>query len=289
MSLLIAAGFAAQLLVAQAQPIAAISALKARRMRAMEMAGDGIMLVRATPDVMRASEDGIRQDPTFLYLTGLPSAIAAVLALDVAKKETWLFVPDAGRLSGFGALMRAPYGYVVPGAATASALGLDHVVSWRELEGFLDRRIAEDPKLVLRGPFTADGSTLRPAIIAGNDVAGLWEHALRNRWPKVRLAAAPDDDELREVKDAGEITALRAVATSSAAALVTGLQALRPGRRQRQAEPDVIASCVEHGADGVSFWPWLMTGENSGIVTAIQSLGDASFRDRVMQAGELRG
>lgn len=273
---------------AQTVSIAPVATLQARRTHAMEMAGSGILLVRSTSTVMNENQTDLRQDPTFLYLTGLPNAVAAVLAIDIDRHETWLFVPDAGRLPGFGAVMRAPYAYVTTGAASATALGIDHVVSWRELEGFLDRRITQDSALVLRGPFTAiSAPALHPAILAGSDAAGLWEQTLRARWPRVKLAEGPDEDELREVKQPGEIAALRTVATSSASALIAGLQALRPGRRQREAEIDVLASCVRHGADGVSFWPWLMTGVNADIISAAQSLGDAGFRDRVMQAGEL--
>ncbi len=285
--LLLLLGMAPGRVAAQASPIAPVATLVARRAHAMAMVGRGILLVRATPTVMNASEDGLRQDPTFLYLTGLPNAVAAVLAIDVDRRETWLFVPDAGRLPGFGAVMRAPYAYVAPGAATATALGIDHVVSWRELEAFLDRRIAQDSALVLRGPFTNGASASHPAVLAGSDAAGMWEQTLRTRWPMVQLAEGPDEDELREVKSADEIAALRTVAASSASALIAGLRALRPGRRQRDAESDVLAACVHAGADGVSFWPWVMTGVNADIVSAIQSLGDSRFRDRVMQAGEL--
>ncbi len=271
----------------QATPIVPVATLAARRARAMEMAGIGIYLVRSTPSVMGASEDGLRQDPTFLYLTGLPNAVGSVLALDFDRRETWLFVPDAGRLPGFGAIMRPPYGYVTPGAETAAQLGIDHVVSWRELEGFLDRRIAENPALILRGPFESAANSIRPPVIAGMDAAGLWQQMLHTRWPTAQLLPGPDEDDMREVKDAGEIAALRAVAASSAAALMVGMRALRPGRRQRDAEVEVLAECVRRGASGVSFWPWLMTGENSSIEAALLSLGDASFRDRVMLAGEL--
>lgn len=280
-------GLSARTSASQATPIATVPVLKARRAHAMTMAGDGILLVRATPRIMNLSENGLRQDPTFLYLTGLPNAIGAVLALDVERRESWLFVPDAGRLPGFAALMRAPAAYVTPGKTTASQLGVDHVVSWREFEGFLDRRLRAQPTLVLRGPFRDAPGPLPAAVLAGADADGSWEQTLRARWPAVRLESGPDFDELREIKDADEIAKLRVVAAHSAAALLDGLRALQPGRRQRDAEVEVLASCVRHGAQGVSFWPWLMTGPNSDIVGAIQSLGDATFRDRVMQAGDL--
>jgi Xaa-Pro aminopeptidase len=62
---------------------------------------------------------------------------------------------------------------------------------------------------------------------------------------------------------------------------------LRPGRRQREAEVDVVAACVRAGADAISFWPWLMTGSNSDLTVAVQSWGDRRFLDREMRAGEL--
>jgi Xaa-Pro aminopeptidase len=277
----------AQSVMAQASPIAAVPTLQARRLRAMEMAGSGVLLVRSTPGIMRAAENGLRQDPAFLYLTGLPNAIGALLVLDITKRETWLFVPDAGRLGGFAALMQSPAAYVVPGAATATALGLDHVVTWREFTSFMDRRLAEEPTLVLRGPFSSTNLTSRPAVLTGVDADALWEHSLRTRWPTATVAEGPDAEDLRAIKDDEEQSRLRTVAKSSAAALLDGMRGVRPGRRQREAELDVLASCVTHGASGVSFWPWIMSGPNAVIVTAIQSLGDANFADRVMQAGEL--
>jgi len=97
----------------------------------------------------------------------------------------------------------------------------------------------------------------------------------------------PDAIALRAIKDSTEVETLRRVALSSSAALRAGLAALRPGRRQRDAEVDVLSACVRAGADGISFWPWVMTGSNSDIKVAVQSYADRSFLDRVMRAGEL--
>jgi Xaa-Pro aminopeptidase len=97
----------------------------------------------------------------------------------------------------------------------------------------------------------------------------------------------PDAVALRAIKDANEVAALRRVAASSSAALRAGLAALRPGRRQRDAEIDVVAACVRVGGDAISFWPWVMTGNNSDLAMARQSLADRRFLDRTMRAGEL--
>ncbi len=283
------------LLVAIAPSVAAQSeastlALAARRLQVLAAYPDAIVLVRSRADEMTINSSGIRQAATFAYYTGLPNALGAVLAFDGRRKEMWLFVPDPGALpGGFAKAFRAPYGYVAIGSETARRTGIDHVVSWRELDGYLARRLAEDTALVLRGPFgtIAPGEALPPSIAAGQNEAAMWQHALRARFPRARFAGAPLATTPRFVKDPGEIAILRRVAESSATALRAGIASLSPGRRQREAEVDVLAACVRSGADGVSFWPWVMTGPNSPLMQSVQSLGDANFLDRRMRAGEL--
>lgn len=264
-----------------------VAAYRARRDRAMRAAPDGILLVRASPNVAAENQPGFRQDPGFYYLTGLGNAVGAVLALDARRRESSLFVPEPGRLRGFAAVMRAPYAYVPLGGETARRLGLDRVVPLGELIPFLDRRLAEDTTLVLRGPFGRDTASLTAAALAGQDRDALWERALRARWPRARLGLALNAERLREIKDAHEVAALRRVARSSAAALLAGLRGLAPGRRQREVEVAVVAACVRAGADGPSFWPWVMTGPNSALAAALNGMADYHGLDRVMRAGEL--
>lgn len=256
---------------------------RARRDRAMQAADDAIVLIRSTSSVMEENAFDFRQDPAFFYLTGLPNAVGALLVLDSRRRESWLFVPPPG---GLGRVLHAPYGYVEPGSVSAVQLGLDSVAPWGEFAPFIDRRLAQDSTLVIRGPFRSD-SAGASARLVGRDQAGLWGSALRARWPQARFGPAPNAEALRAIKDSGEVAVLRRVAASSAAALRAGLAALRPGRRQRAAEVDVVAACVQAGADRVSFWPWLMTGSNSSITVALQSLADDRYLDRVMRPGEL--
>jgi Xaa-Pro aminopeptidase len=84
-----------------------------------------------------------------------------------------------------------------------------------------------------------------------------------------------------------EIASLRRVALASAAALRSALPAIHPGVRQRQIEAEVMSACLRAGAVGVSFWPWIMSGPNSDIRVALQSLADYASADRVMRSGEL--
>jgi len=263
------------------------STFRARRDRAMQVAPDALVVVPSRSTIMRENEDGFRQDATFYYLTGLENAVQAVLVMDSRRHESWLFVPAPGKLPGFGSFMYAPYAYVEPGKAAAERLGLDHLVIWDEFEPFVDRRLAEDPTLVIRGPFLAARTNATPSVLTLQSERRLWDHILKTRWPHSQFGPMPDPIALRAIKDADEVAALRRVALSSAAALRAGLAALRPGRRQRDAEVDVLSACVRAGADGISFWPWVMTGSNSDIKVAVQSYADRSFLDRVMRVGEL--
>jgi Xaa-Pro aminopeptidase len=260
---------------------------RARRDRAMQAAPNALVLVRSRSSAMADNQDGFRQDAAFYYLTGLENAAGALLLMDSRRHESWLFVPPPGQLRRFGSLMHPPYGYVEAGQASAERLGLERVVYWDEFVTFVDRRLAEDPSLIILGPFSSGTLSMQPATLTGHNEVRLWETVLRARWPKAQFGPIPDPINLRAIKDANEIAALRRVAESSSAALRAGLAALRPGRRQRDAEVDVVAACVHAGAEGVSFWPWLMTGSNSDIAMAIQSLADYRFLDRTMRAGEL--
>lgn len=271
--------------VAQDTPASAATTFRSRRERAMQAAPDALVLVRSRPSIMAENENGFRQNATFYYLTGLENAVGALLVIDSRRHESWLFVPSPGQLPRIGSLMQSPYGYVEPGLA--KSLGLDHVVFWNDFASFIDRRLAEDPSLVIRGPFFSDESSTMPAALMGQDSVRLWNSALKARWPRAQFGPMPDPVALRAIKDANEVAVLRRVAVSSSAALRAGLAALRPGRRQREAEIDVLTACVRAGAEGVSFWPWLMTGKNSDIATAFQSLADRRFLDRTMRAGEL--
>ncbi|HSE24418.1 MAG TPA: aminopeptidase P N-terminal domain-containing protein [Pyrinomonadaceae bacterium] len=263
------------------------STFRTRRDRVMQAASDALVLVRSRSTVMAENEDGFRQNALFYYLTGLENAVGALLVIDSQRHESWLFVPSSGQLAGFGRFMHSPYAYVDPGPTSGERLDLDHIVEWAEFAPFVDRRLQENSRLVIRGPFSNDKPATTPALLIGQTEERLWETVLRARWPQAQFGSMPDAVALRAIKDANEVEALRRVAVSSSAALRAGLAALRPGRRQRDAEVDVVAACVRAGADAISFWPWLMTGNNSDLTVAVQSWADRRFLDREMRAGEL--
>ena len=73
-----------------------VSEFRARRADAMRRMPDGILLLPSISFEFAGDQvflHGFQQRPNFYYFTGLASASGAVLAIDGAAKETWLFVP----------------------------------------------------------------------------------------------------------------------------------------------------------------------------------------------------
>ena len=91
---------------------------------------------------------------------------------------------------------------------------------------------------------------------------------------------------LREIKDADEIAILERVGKISGQAMLAGMRAVKPGRRQRLAEAAVVHACIQAGARQ-SFWPWTMSGPHAVFTDLFNSFVDADNHDRVMQAGEV--
>jgi Xaa-Pro aminopeptidase len=91
---------------------------------------------------------------------------------------------------------------------------------------------------------------------------------------------------LRAIKSPAEQAILDRVGRASGAAMVAGLRAVRPNRRQREAEVDVIAGCATAGMRP-SFWPWTMSGPHAVFTDLFNSFVDYESHDRSMRPGEL--
>ena len=263
-----------------------VSEHTARRAEVMRRMPDGILLVPSQAFVFENDQillHGYQQDPNFFYLTGLSSVSGAVLAVDGASRETWLFVPS--KLPGIAGLMKTAL--VTPGSGSEQRLSIDHVVDRKELPAFLNRRQEASPGLLLYTPKLDVGHGF-PLDIALDDPSGAWNHAVTELWPAKEVRSAdPILGELRLVKSAAEIETLRRVGRASAAALNAGLASLKPGRPQREAEAAVVSACIAAGAEGPSFWPWVMAGPNGAFPAPFESLVDYRHLNRGMKAGEV--
>jgi Xaa-Pro aminopeptidase len=261
-----------------------------RRAQIMQNIPDGILLLHARPTLKHDIEHSFQQDPNFYYLTGLANTVCAILAIDGRKKETLLFVPT--KLSGIAGLIK--HAMVEPDRSTAAKLGVEQVIDWNGFSSFIDKRVSEDSSLVI---YTDEAGFSRywlaqesnpPELAPIANPYLLWRNALQTRWPNVSFrSAASILKSIRFVKEENEIKALRDVATASSKALLAAMQAIRPGRSQREVEAKVVGACIESGAEGPSFWPWIMSGANAVIPKPFASFADYRHINRIMQAGEL--
>jgi Xaa-Pro aminopeptidase len=252
---------------------------QARRDRVTERLSDGILLVPSRFELKSEDQHGFFQNPDFYYLSGLGNALRTVLVIDGPRHRSLLFVASPP-----GPLARWA---ITPRSGRNDSLGLDGVVSWDSLPGYLGERLRERPELPIY--LTDTTRAERPAGIPPSfDPIALWSAALRQRFPSLAIRSARGVlDGLRWIKSPAEIAVLRQVGALSAEALRTALRTVPLARRQRAVEAAVVARCIQGGGEGPSFWPWTMTGPNAVLPGTFASFGDYHHLDRPLQAGEL--
>ena len=268
-------GFVLLAPVARAQVPA--TEFRARRVAAFERAGSDLIVVPSRASFLADDQMGFVQAADFYYLTSLDEIVGAVLVLDGRARTATLFVPRPSPL-----ITRS---IIAPDARSATALGLDAVLSVDSLEAWLKRRLSGAPTAAWIAPVDARGALGTPLPMASSVVR--WQSWLTALGASRAANALPLLRPLREVKDANEIAILRRVARTSGEAFLAGLRALKPGKWQHETELAVVNACRAAGARSVSFWPWTMSGPNADFNSLWGSFQAYDHNDRVMKAGEV--
>ena len=272
----------------QSLPAAAtisVEEYRERRARLMEALPEGITLLHARPDEKRMEEWGFVQDPSFFYFTGLWNLPGAILAMDAPAGESHLFVPPAPESFGFPVEGLAP----APGPESAAELGVTAVHEWTGFGEWVDGRVAAGVGvLYVDEPRQPESTGVPPGLGRTAGSLGLWRSVVEARFRSADIRSAKSEiHALRWVKSPSEIEALRANAQATATAVEAAAASLAPGVRQREAEAAVVSACIESGAQGPSFWPWVMSGPNAHVTRIVESFFRYDHLDRVMEAGEL--
>ena len=267
-------------LLCGAQAVGAEKAeMQGRRQRAASAFRDGILLIHAK-SALDLTGDGFRQDAAFYYFTALENTLAALLAIDGRTGESWLFLPT-----------HQPYykrvePEVSPGADAAKRLGIEHVVDWTELEGFLAQRANSASPLY----YIDSAREELPANVSGGTApdAPLWLISIAKKWPAFQPKPAGDRvSDLMAVQSPSETSELRAAARATVPAVLAGMRAIRPGASQRSVEAAVENACWQQGAHGTSFWPWAMAGPNGVFPAPFMAGIRYNHLDAVMRPGDL--
>ena len=213
------------LIFAQTIPV---SEYAQRRAQMMQHIPDGILVLQARSTAKEMEQPAWVQDPSFFYFTGLKNLPRAILVLDGPLHEARLFVPPAPLSFGF------PVKDLIPGTGEVSARAhrLAAIEPWDEFLSYLKNRVAGGiSRLYVDGSRRPQATGVPEPMwpVAGDK--NLWRHSLANEFPDVEiLSAFKAISGLRWVKSSAEITILGKNARATAAALLKGIQQIRPWR-----------------------------------------------------------
>jgi Xaa-Pro aminopeptidase len=256
-----------------------------RRSRLMRELDDGILVVHARTAEKSMAEWGFLQDPSFLYLSGLPTLRGAILALDGPGNEARLFIPPAAMSFG----LELEITDVEASAESAAALGFASIEPWDRFLPWMRSRLQEgSARIYVDGSRRPEATGAPPGLrpVAGDFT--LWREAVEEAFPDADIVSAKATlQTLRWAKSPAEVEILAANARATVLALEATLDALRSGMTQRETESVVVAACLRAGTQGPSFWPWTMSGPNAHNARLFQAFSRYDQMNRTMQAGEL--
>ena len=256
--------------------------VRERRQRAAAAFRDGILLFHASSG-LDSSADGFRQNPYFYYFTGLGNTVGAVLAIDGKSSESWLFLPSKPPFFRIGLQPE-----VQPGPEATKRLGMEHVVDWSELEGFLASHAGQAPPLYYGDDLATFAELPANLLSPKSPQAPIWLQVILQKWPAFEAKESGERIEaLMAVQNAEETSALRSAAKATVTAVMAGMRAIRPGVSQRSVETVVENTCWSVGAHGSSFWPWAMAGENAVFPRPFTSLARYDHLNQNMRSGDL--
>jgi Xaa-Pro aminopeptidase len=221
-----------------------------------------------------------RQDEDFYYLTGWNEPGAAVLVVAEPEKESpgsatsapprqyaeILFLPTRN-------LRQEKYTGVKLDAATprvAQTVGVDAVKPMTDLPGVLNEYIAQDRRLASRiwtEPDSAQGKALVDFTAATLGA---------NTFPAT-VDVRHSIQELRIVKDEGEIELLKRASDASIAAQRVMMKSVKPGVTERAIAGKMTAAWLEAGCERGSYAPIVGSGINS--TTLHYSENSATLQD----------
>jgi Xaa-Pro aminopeptidase len=261
------------------------SEFPARRTRLMEELPDGLTLIHARSSEKAMEQWGFIQDGTFQYFTGFPNLAGAILGIDGPRGEARLWIPPGQ--SSFGEEIQG-FGIGV-GDAEARAHGLASVEMWGAFVPWVRSRLADGMnKVYLDGPRRPEATGAPPGMRPVSGDRTLWRSSVEDAFPGVTIASAKEAiQRLRWRKSPAEVEILAANARATVIALRAVAGAVRSGVNQRAMEAVVAATCIERGAQGPSFWPWLMSGPNAHTGQLVRAFFQYDQLDRTMRAGEV--
>ncbi len=242
-----------------------------RRAALMERVKDGAVILFG--DAAAPAGSHFRQDNDFFYFAGNED-LGAILVLVPASRGAYLFLPPQTErekmMDGLN-LLEDPEG--------KAKGGFTDIFPSSYLDEFLARSLARFAgrfHVRLSPRDSLDDARSETALFDGrrarshyNDQlsADLYRiEKLRQRYPQMELRdIIPVVDEMRAIKTAGEIAALRRNGKLSAEAVRQAMLATRPGVYEYEIEAAAMSVILKGGAKGAAYAPIVGSGPNSCI------------------------
>ncbi|MFN7087072.1 MAG: aminopeptidase P N-terminal domain-containing protein [Burkholderiales bacterium] len=234
-----------------------------RRCRLAAQMRSGVAIVPTAPERVRNRDTHYpyRFDSYFYYLTGFrePDAVLVLLAGEQTKSVLFCRDKDPEREIWDG-FRHGP-------AAAREAFGFDEAHPLARLDELMPELLADRTTVFCH--LGADGAW--DGRIMG------WINAVRGRARSG--VAAPCEikdvhvllDEMRLVKDAGELATMRRAAEISASAHRRAMRAARPGSTEYAVEAELLHEFRRHGAQGPAYSPIVAAGANACVLHYVEN------------------
>jgi Xaa-Pro aminopeptidase len=239
----------------------------ARRAALMSRIGDGVVVIQGATE--RGGEEPFRQNNQFFYLTGLvePRAIAVI---DGASRRTTVFVlprNERRELRNYGLAL-------VPGAATATLLGVDEALPRDAFARVAATQAGRTIYTPFREEVLGSQSSGDPTQLARNNREDPWdgrisrEEAFRQKLQAAAPGATLKDldpllDAMRAVKSPREIALIREATRITGLGIMEVMRDARPGMREYELQAVTEFVFKKHGAYGPSYFALVATGRNT--------------------------
>jgi Xaa-Pro aminopeptidase len=250
----------------------ATGAFAARRARLGAALGAGVAVLATSPERIRNRDTHFpfRFDSYFYYLTGFAEPEAVLVLVGGKPAKSILFCRERSEEREIWEGFR--HG---PDAAR-ERFGFDEAYPIAMLDAMMPGLLADRPALHYAAGADAewDARVMRWLnAVRAQSRSGV---AAPDRLQDVRAAL----DEMRMVKDAGELALMRRAGEISTAAHRRAMRATRPGMHEYEVEAELMHEFRRHGAQFPAYWPIVAGGANSCVLHYV-------FNDAVLAAGDL--
>lgn len=235
-----------------------VSRCAERRLTLQQRMSKGIAIVPTAPVRMRNRDSDYlyRFDSYFYYLTGFAEPESVLVLLAGEEPKSILFCRERSpERELWDGIRHGPEG-------AKAAFGFDEAYPIQALDETMPRLLANQPALYYA-----------PGADAGWDARVMsWLNQVRSQTRAGITAPAEirdvraDLDDMRVIKDDGEIAVMRRAAAISAAAHERAMRATRPGRSEYEIEAELLYEFRRHGAQFPAYWPIVAGGANACIL-----------------------